>query len=275
MGRAIRHGTGTISVLRPIRVLRSRRSRTGRSTFARNAGLATVAFGAPHSVQDGRFREYRHGVAAKMWTKSVCPAATHSTNSYFRFIFPSAQRFFIARDSRLLPSGVIPPRFFLFVVLPMGLPTRLLPSGDKAAPRSALITPLRRSRSFVKSETTFSRSKVRSLLFGREHDLAQALRYRRGNRINKLSLPRWIRKCEVVGDWLQATRCLGLAFGGAALATWQGIPRCCVWALCSFRRYRLPGYPTKHRSLCQARKSLAGRSAVFSGRAISRPCSAK
>ncbi len=71
VGLAIRRGTGTISVLRPIRVLRLRRSRTGRSTFARNAGLATAAFGAPHLVQGGRFREYRHGVAAKMLTRNV------------------------------------------------------------------------------------------------------------------------------------------------------------------------------------------------------------
>ena len=76
VGHAIRRGTGMILVLRPIRVLRLRRSRTGRSTFAGITGLPSVAFGAPHLVQDGRFRAYRHGVAAKMWTKGVCPAAT-------------------------------------------------------------------------------------------------------------------------------------------------------------------------------------------------------
>jgi hypothetical protein len=91
----------------------------------------------------------------------------YSPISYFLFIFPSLQRFFIAKESRLLPSGVIPPRFFPIVVLPMGLPMRFLPSGDKADtadPTSAVMARLRRSRSFVKSETTFVRSKVRSLL---------------------------------------------------------------------------------------------------------------
>ena len=79
--------------------------------------------------------------------------------SYF-FIFPSLQRFFIASDSRLLPSGVSPPRLRFFVVLPLGLLTRFLLPGDEADPRRALTARLRRSRSFAKSETNFARSKV-------------------------------------------------------------------------------------------------------------------
>lgn len=87
---------------------------------------------------------------------------TCSTNSYFPFpfILPSAQRFFIASESRLLPAGVSPPRLRFFVELPLGLPMRFLPAGDKPDPRSAVIARLSRSRSFVKSETIFARSKV-------------------------------------------------------------------------------------------------------------------
>jgi hypothetical protein len=101
---------------------------------------------------------------------------TQPTDSYFRFILPSAQRFFMASDSRLLPSGVSPPRLRFFVVLPLGLPMRFLApgdTGDETDPRSAAMTRLSRSRSFVKSETTFARSKVR-LSFCRERDFAHA-----------------------------------------------------------------------------------------------------
>jgi hypothetical protein len=71
------------------------------------------------------------------------PLLARSTSSYFPFpfILPSAQRFFIARESRLLPAGVKPPRlrFFPFVVLlPLGLP-RFFPPFDEADPRSAVI----------------------------------------------------------------------------------------------------------------------------------------
>ena len=84
---------------------------------------------------------------------------------YFSIFLRSAQRFFIASDSRFRPAGVRPPRFFFFVALPLGLPTGFLPTGDNAEPKSAPMTRLSLSRSLFKSETTFARSKVRSLLF--------------------------------------------------------------------------------------------------------------
>ena len=75
----------------------------------------------------------------------------------------SAQRFFIAIESRLRPSGVKPPRLGFLVVVPLGLPTRffVLPP-DKAAladPRRAVIALPSRSRSFARSATNLSRSK--------------------------------------------------------------------------------------------------------------------
>ena len=89
----------------------------------------------------------------------------HGAARYFAAFLRSAQRFFIASDSRFRPAGVRPPRFFLFVALPLGLPTRFLPLGDNAEPKSAPMARPNLSRSFFKSETTFARSKVRSLLF--------------------------------------------------------------------------------------------------------------
>ena len=106
----------------------------------------------------------RLGRLAPVMRRLTLDALRYSANSYFRFILPSAQRLFIANDSRLLPSGVISPRFFLFVVLPLGLPMRFLPPCDKAEPKSAAMACPSRSRSSFKSETIFSRSKVRSLL---------------------------------------------------------------------------------------------------------------
>jgi hypothetical protein len=91
-----------------------------------------------------------------------------SSRVYLPIFLRSAQRFFIASDNRLRPSGVMPPRFFLFVVLPLGLPTRFFPPGANAEPKSAPMARLNLSRSFFKSETTFARSKVRSLLFSFE-----------------------------------------------------------------------------------------------------------
>ena len=71
------------------------------------------------------------------------------------FFRRSAHRFFIAIDNRLLPSGVRPPRLRFFEVVPPRLP-------DRADPRSAVIALPSRSRSFFKSATNFSRSKVLS-----------------------------------------------------------------------------------------------------------------
>jgi len=76
----------------------------------------------------------------------------------------SAQRFFIAIESRLRPSGVKPPRLRFLVVDPLGLPIRffVLPPPDKAAladPNKAVIARPSRSRSFARSATNLSRSK--------------------------------------------------------------------------------------------------------------------
>ena len=51
------------------------------------------------------------------------PYRPSPTHSYLRFILPSLQRFFIARESRLLPAGVSSPRLRFFPVgeLPLGL----------------------------------------------------------------------------------------------------------------------------------------------------------
>jgi len=94
---------------------------------------------------------------------------------HLAFFLRSAQRFFIASDNRLLPSGVRPPRSRFFVVLPLGLPMCFLPPSEKADPKSAAMACPSRSRSFFKSETIFARSKVRVLLLLvsiRERDLA-------------------------------------------------------------------------------------------------------
>jgi hypothetical protein len=68
----------------------------------------------------------------------------------------------------------MPPRFFLFVALPLGLPTRFLLPGDKADPTSAPMARPNLSRSSFKSETTFAKSN-RSLLFLVQHVFGQSL----------------------------------------------------------------------------------------------------
>lgn len=85
------------------------------------------------------------------------------------FFRRSAQRFFIAIDSRLLPSGVRPRRLRLFDVLPLGLPPRFLPPCDKAFPMSAEMARPSRSLSFFKSANNFSRSKVGSYNYADVH----------------------------------------------------------------------------------------------------------
>jgi hypothetical protein len=89
------------------------------------------------------------------------------------FFLRSAHRFFIAIDSRRLPSAVNPPRLRFFEVLPLGLPTPFRPSPDKTGPRSAVIARPSRSLSFFRSATNLSRSKVRS--FGALAVCARAL----------------------------------------------------------------------------------------------------
>ena len=83
--------------------------------------------------------------------------------SYAPFFLRSAQRFFIAKDSRRLPSGVIPPRFFPFDAAV----TRLIFLVVRGAfdPSIAAMTRLSRSLSRFKSVTIFSRSKMFSSLF--------------------------------------------------------------------------------------------------------------
>ena len=82
---------------------------------------------------------------------------------YKPFFLRSAQRFFIAIDSRFLPSGVKPPRSRRFDVVPFGLPARLfLLPPDKADSKSAAIARPSRSASSFNSATNFSRSKIRS-----------------------------------------------------------------------------------------------------------------
>ena len=118
------------------------------------------------------------GAARRTWCEDDVSLLRPGEVRYFPIFLRSAQRFFIASDSRFRPSGVKPPRLFLFVVLPLGLPTRFLPPCDNAEPRSAPMARLSRSRSFFKSETNFARSTVRSLLFS--HDFDQSLGYRFG-----------------------------------------------------------------------------------------------
>jgi hypothetical protein len=63
----------------------------------------------------------------------------------------AAQRFFIISDKRFLPSGVIPPRLFLFAVGPLRVPFLLVAAGP--TPNRAEIARPSRSLSFFKSAT--------------------------------------------------------------------------------------------------------------------------
>jgi hypothetical protein len=77
----------------------------------------------------------------------------------------SAQRFFIANDSRLLPSGVRPPRFFAFNTGWRKLTTfALLAIRAEFLPSSSPMARLSRSLSCLRSATILSMSKLRSLL---------------------------------------------------------------------------------------------------------------
>jgi hypothetical protein len=78
----------------------------------------------------------------------------------FCFFLRSAQRFFIASDSRFLPSGVSRPRRFLFLPAGAGFGPRLAPAA--AEPSSAAIALPIRSASRLKSATILSISKVHS-----------------------------------------------------------------------------------------------------------------
>jgi hypothetical protein len=77
----------------------------------------------------------------------------------------SAQRFFIANDNRLLPSGVSPPRFLAFnadgrdVAMLVFLAVR-----GEFAPSNAAMARLSLSLSRFKSATIFCKSKLHSFL---------------------------------------------------------------------------------------------------------------
>jgi hypothetical protein len=85
------------------------------------------------------------------------------SRAYVPFFLRSAQRFFIARESRLLPSGVRPPRFFRFdatVATPIFLAVRIEFDYSNATMARLIL-----SLSCFKSLTILSRSKMSSFLF--------------------------------------------------------------------------------------------------------------
>jgi hypothetical protein len=94
-------------------------------------------------------------------------AGQHSVGDrpYEPFFLRSAQRFFIANDNRLLPSGVSPPRFLAFnadgrdVVMLVFLAVR-----GEFAPSNAAMARLSLSLSCFKSATILCKSKIHSFL---------------------------------------------------------------------------------------------------------------
>jgi hypothetical protein len=76
----------------------------------------------------------------------------------------SAQRFFIASESRLLPSGVSVPRFFAFIAVARGMPT-FFSFGVRVGfvPSNAAMARPILSLSCIKSAIILFRSKIRSL----------------------------------------------------------------------------------------------------------------
>jgi hypothetical protein len=85
--------------------------------------------------------------------------------SHDPFFLRSAQRFFIANDNRLLPSGVRPPRSFPFNAAERGVAIFVfLATGVEFAPSSAAMARLSLSLSCFKSASILSRSKVYSFL---------------------------------------------------------------------------------------------------------------
>ena len=84
---------------------------------------------------------------------------------YEPFFLRSAQRFFIANDNRLLPSGVSPPRFLAFnadgrdVAMLVFLAVR-----GEFAPSNAAMARLSLSLSCFKSATILCKSKIHSFL---------------------------------------------------------------------------------------------------------------
>ena len=87
---------------------------------------------------------------------------------YELFFLRSAQRFFIASDSRFLPAGVRPARFLLLEVAACGVATlRFVPAASVSGPSNAAMARLSRSLSLFNSATIEGMSKVRSFGVGR------------------------------------------------------------------------------------------------------------
>jgi hypothetical protein len=77
----------------------------------------------------------------------------------------SAQRFFIANDNRLLPSGVSPPRLLAFNADGRGVATLVfLAARGEFAPSNAAMARLSLSLSCFKSATILCKSKIHSFL---------------------------------------------------------------------------------------------------------------
>ena len=83
---------------------------------------------------------------------------------YEPFFLRSAQRFFIASDSRLLPSGVTPPRFFPFNAGGGGVATPVLTARGEFDPSSTAMARLSLSLSCFKSATILCTSTIGSFL---------------------------------------------------------------------------------------------------------------
>jgi hypothetical protein len=81
--------------------------------------------------------------------------------SHDPFFLRSAQRFFMANDNRLLPSGVMPPRSFPFNAAERGVAMFVfLATGVEFAPSSSAMARLSLSLSCFRSASILSKSKV-------------------------------------------------------------------------------------------------------------------
>src|SRR6202158_2470473 len=92
-------------------------------------------------------------------------AASGRDRIYEPFFLRSAQRFFIASDSRLLPSGVSPPRFFPFNAGGGGVATPVLTARGEFDLSSTAMARLSLSLSCFKSATILCRSTIGSFLY--------------------------------------------------------------------------------------------------------------
>ena len=84
---------------------------------------------------------------------------------YEPFFLRSAHRFFIANDNRLLPSAVMPPRFFPSdAVASRAAPLTLFSLSGEADPSSVAMARLILSLFRFRSATILATSKIRSFL---------------------------------------------------------------------------------------------------------------